>query len=174
MGFAFVCLLSWACIFQMYCWVLGQSLCKKLVLLFVGAGTVGQVPHSHLLVRQVAFTATGETEDKRKSRFMCSFQISVFTVRAVAAILPPHTHTLTNFLKVRHHCLTEAGFLTDTVQHAAGTQLEVLLLTSVRSASGPWGVLQYGLSYGLKRREKKKIFLSPGKAATHVLMIDTF
>lgn len=96
---------------------------------------------------------------KGKAGSCVPFRSLFFTItQIVTAILPPHPppHTLTNFLKVRHHRLTEAGFLTDTVQHAAVTQLEVLLLTSVRSALGPWGVLQYGLSYGLKRREKKK------------------
>lgn len=71
----------------------------------------------------------------------------------------------------------EPGFLTAREQRAVGMQPIALLLTSVRSVLGPWGVLQYSLLSGLKRKERKRKkpnLLSPGKGATHVLMTDTF
>lgn len=64
--------------------------------------------------------------------------------------------SLIDSLKGKRRCSAAPGFLSDTAQRAAGPQLEVLLLTSVRSALDPRGVLQHSLPRGFKRKERRE------------------
>lgn len=82
---------------------------------------------------------------------------------------------LIDSLKGKHQCSAVQGFLSDTAQCAAGMQLEVLLLTSVRSALGPQGVLQHSLPLGFKRKERKeKLNLFKARQGGHTCFNDRY